>query len=126
MPNIRDEASKVVDVRIPLNGYRRYIKELSRTGAFGQLQHENMLIILLEAVEELQQQVAELNLAIIWEPEESILNVLANPTPGAGQAAPKQEKSDKTAKNKEAETSKRTPKDVQPTTTTKPDTDASV
>lgn len=57
MNSVRDEFSKVVDVRIPPNGYRKYVKELSRTGAFGQLQHENTLLILLEAVDELQQQI---------------------------------------------------------------------
>lgn len=57
---IRDEFSKIVDVRIPPNGYRKYVKEISRMGAFGQLQMENTLIALLEAVDELQQQVQEL------------------------------------------------------------------
>ncbi len=60
MPNIRDEFSKVVDVRIPPNGYRKYIKEISRTGGFQNLQHENTLIILLEAVDEMQRHIEEL------------------------------------------------------------------
>lgn len=60
MPSIRDEFSKVVEVRVPPNGYRKYAKELSRTGKFGQLQQENTIIILLEAVDELQRQVEEL------------------------------------------------------------------
>ncbi len=57
---IRDEFSKVVGVRIPPNGYRKYVKELSRTGAFGGLQYENSLLILLEAVEALQEEVEKL------------------------------------------------------------------
>lgn len=60
MPSVRDEFSKVVGVRIPENGYRKYVKELSRTGAFAGLQHENAIIILLEAVDALQKQVTAL------------------------------------------------------------------
>jgi len=57
---IRDEVSKLLDVRIPPNGYRRYIKEIGRTGGFQDRQRDDCIISLCEAVEELQQQVIEL------------------------------------------------------------------
>lgn len=56
MSSIRDEISKIIDIRIPQGGFKRYIKEVSRTGGFQQRQHEDMLIVLAEAVEELQSQ----------------------------------------------------------------------
>lgn len=59
--SIRDEVSKIVDVRIPPNGYRKYLKSLSRTGAFQQVQYEDSLIALFEAVEELEKKVVVLN-----------------------------------------------------------------
>ncbi len=61
MSSIRDEISKIIDVRIPPNGYRKYIKSISRSGAFQQLQHEDSLIALFEAVDALQSKVAELS-----------------------------------------------------------------
>ncbi len=60
MSNIRDEYSKVFDVRIPPNGYKRYLKEMARTGAFDQARHEDLLIVLGQAVEDLQNEVSEL------------------------------------------------------------------
>lgn len=60
MKSIRDEISKVVDVRIPPNGYRSYIKTISRDGGFQDLQRDNCLIALFEVVEELQKEVVDL------------------------------------------------------------------
>jgi len=57
---IRDEISKIIDVRIPPNGYRRYIKEIARTGGFQQRQHEDSLIVMFQAIEDLEKKVAEL------------------------------------------------------------------
>lgn len=60
MPNIRDEIGKLLDIRIPPNGYRRYIKEVGRTGGFQDTQRDDCIIVLCQAVEELQKEVVEL------------------------------------------------------------------
>lgn len=57
---IRDEISKLLDIRIPPNGYRRYIKEVGRTGGFQDTQRDDCLIVLCQAVEELQKEIIEL------------------------------------------------------------------
>lgn len=57
---IRDEISKLLDIRIPPNGYRRYIKEVGRTGGFQDTQRDDCLIALCQAVEELQKEIVEL------------------------------------------------------------------
>lgn len=60
MMSIRDEISKVIDIRIPPNGYRRYIKEVARTGGFQDMQRDDCIIALALCVEELQKHVDEL------------------------------------------------------------------
>lgn len=60
MMSIRDELSQVIDIRIPPNGYRRYIKEVARTGGFQDMQRDDSLIALALCVEELQKEVVEL------------------------------------------------------------------
>jgi hypothetical protein len=52
--NIRDEISKIVDMRIPPNAYRRYLYEIDRTGGFNKKVMLDMLIALCEKVEELE------------------------------------------------------------------------
>lgn len=60
MASIRDEVGKLLDIRIPPNGYRRYIKEIGRTGGFQDAQRDDCIIVLCQAVEDLQREVDEL------------------------------------------------------------------
>src|ERR1700722_5455952 len=60
MSNIRDEFGKILDIRIPPNGYRRYIKEVGRTGGFQDTQRDDCIIVMAQAIEDMQQQIAEL------------------------------------------------------------------
>lgn len=51
---IRDDVSRVLGVRIPVNGWERAINELSRTGAIDQRIVLQTLIILCRKIEELE------------------------------------------------------------------------
>ncbi len=103
---IRDEVSKIIDVRIPPNGYRRYIKEIARTGGFQQRQHEDSLIVIFQAIEELEKKVVELEQRLqvkedtfsgglaAYVPEEEI-KVIVHPQVGEGEEIKVSVKEDK-------------------------------
>lgn len=57
MSSIRDEISKIVDMRIPPNAYRRYLYEIDRTGGFNRKVMLDMFIVMAEKIEELENQV---------------------------------------------------------------------
>lgn len=59
MSKLRDEVSKIVDMRIPANGYKRYLYEIDRTGGFNMKVVLDMLIAMAQQIDELEGQLAD-------------------------------------------------------------------